>query len=285
MSLQLVYLNCAQKPFKQAGRVHEVWEHDLATEQLASPRLNFMFGKPREAQSNALAFKNLDVVYIHYGSEPLYKDVYDFMFSCRANSSCRNRFFLGTTEEFDNITFEALLSGAHDYHPASGGKVPSPAVLRGVKPLLMQGAHILHEWRKRGFLESRKNILLVSGVLMETECSKGQHVIMHKNEGWLFNTSTPFIAMLIDYYLIEGNFGGPNSQLNFASDAEFRLLVATYLFDTLKAFCVENPSGRGLEPGQRPGENPLEQGLGSGEQAFETVDDVVRGVLSLTRSA
>ena len=62
--------------------------------------------------------------------------------------------------------------------------------------------------------------------------------------------------MIIDYYRIESSFAGPNSQLNFAGDAEYRLMVATYLFNVLKAFVIAN----------------------DGLAKVETVNDIIVGV-------
>jgi hypothetical protein len=149
---------------------------------------------------------------------------------------------LKTKEQLETISFDTLLSQAEVYNPVSGDRIPTSGINMYIKSYIVQGCHILTLWKQRGLLESKKTVLNVNGTILEMETSKGGHVILDKNEGWIFNTSTFIIALLIDFYQIDGEM--PNAQLNFSNDAEYRFKVASYLYNVLRAFCVNNIDGR-----------------------------------------
>ena len=163
------------------------------------------------------------------------------MHSCRCNSSNKNSFLLKTTDEIERTPFLDLLKQNECYIPVSGDKLPSTANIfskGSIRPYIMQACHILSLWKERGLLESKKSVMNINGVMMEVEMSKGGHKFLTSSDGWIMNVSTPIIAMLIDYYQIEGEL--PYAQLNFSNDAEYRFRVAKYLFLTLKAFVTNN---------------------------------------------
>lgn len=242
MSLQIVFMSCpvVAEWLAGCGRHYRVPEDG----ELSSPRIDFMLDRQ-------LQFRDADVLYVHLGTDTgldgdehqRYRKLYGFIFMCRANSSCRNRFYLGKPED-SKLPLEDILAKSDVYLPASGKRLP-PSMpngqLRVIKELFLQGTHILVEWHRRGLLESEiRRRTTATGVIVETRVAKGVHRILRPDEGWLWNTSTPFVAFVIDFYRIESTFAGPCSQLNFAGDPEYRLLVATYLFDVLKTFVISN---------------------------------------------
>jgi hypothetical protein len=240
MSQQLVFINCPiiDRFRSDVGKSHFIDEKDLSTTQLFSPRLNFMFN-----QKAILDLKRLDVIYVyHYNASETnhYANIYDFVFSCRPNATNRNRFFVGLIDE--RMSFSELLSKCHEYVPVSGNRMPLTVKSIQLEALMMQGCHLLQAYNERNFLSSEKRITNNYGILVERCVSKGNHVIISKAEGYLFSISTPIIGMLIDYYQIDSSYAGPNAQLNFSFDAEYRLKVASYLKDVLRAFCFNNKS-------------------------------------------
>lgn len=219
---------------KYASRVFQIDETDLSTQQLHSPRLNFMF------DIEPLLFKNAKVLYISTNKE-MYQNIYDLVYACRVNATCASLFYLGEIPE----SFDDLLGKTEKYNVVSGETIPLTTNLesgRIQRHLLLQAYHILYEWTKRGFLKTKRTSFVSSGgIVVERDSSCGEHIALDKTEGWLFNTSTPIVAMLIDYYQVESSFGGINSQLNFTGDAEYRLKVARILLDILKSFRLNNP--------------------------------------------
>jgi hypothetical protein len=235
MTLQIVFINCpvidALKHIDR--RVHQINTSDILSE-LYSPRWKRMLGE------NYVHINNSRVAYIHWyndGEKSRYDDIYDFIFDCRCNSSNKNYFILECKSVVENTPIEELLTKGERYIPVSGERLPR-AKSPHVKAYLLQACHILSLWKVRNLLASAKKTITVANTRMEVDQSLGNHLILDKREGWIFNTSTYIIALLIDYYEIEGEL--PNAQLNFSNDAEYRFKVASYLFNVLRALCVNN---------------------------------------------
>lgn len=241
MTLQIIFFECEiiEKFRRSDTKVIQVNER-----QLWSPRWkHFILGE-------VINIKNGNVLYICY-TQNRFNNVYDFLYSCKCNSSNRNRFLLKPQKELEDVPFEKLLEESEVYHPVSGDKLKHAEGVRSasldklpitssifIKAYLIQGCHILREWKKAGLLESKRSILNVNGTVLEMETSKGNHLILDKSQGWIYNTSTHIVGLLIDYYQIDGEM--PYAQMNFSNDAEYRFKVASYLFNVLKAFCLNN---------------------------------------------
>ena len=236
MTLQIVFIDCEPlENFRQfALRMHHI-ETGKVKEQIYSPRWKHMLDQ------NALKFKNCNVLYIHYyQDEPRYANIYEFIFQCRPSSDNKNLFLLEKRQFLEVTPFDTLFTKGNIYIPISGDKLPcsnSVEMKRYLVAYLLQACHLLSLWKKCGLLESEKKLIRLSSTTMEIEQSKGNHVHI-REEAWIFNTSTFIIGLLIDYYQIEGEL--PNAQLNFSNDAEYRFKVAIYLFNVLKAFCINN---------------------------------------------
>jgi hypothetical protein len=236
MTYQIVFVECEiiESLRKYASMVHEI-SLDKNTEQLYSPRL-------KHFPKVSIKIKNSQVLYIHHYQHIMackFPSNMEFMCACRSNSSNKNTFLLKTTEEIERTPFLDLIKDNESYIPVSGNKLPDTLTIKvEMRPYILQMCHILSLWKERGLLESKKSIMNVNGVMMEVELSTGGHKFLSRNDGWIMNVSTPIIAMLIDYYEIDGEL--PNAQLNFSNDAEYRFRVAKYLLLVLKAFCINN---------------------------------------------
>lgn len=228
MTLQIIFFECE---IIEKFRRHDTKVIQVNERQLWSPRWKHFNDK-----EDMVNIKNGNVLYICY-TQNRFDNVYDFLYSCKCNSSNRNRFLLRSETELKDVPFEKLLEESEVYHPVSGEKLPVTFDIH-VKAYLIQGCHILREWKKAGLLESKRSILNVNGTVLEMETSKGNHLILDKSQGWIYNTSTYIVGLLIDYYQIDGEM--PYAQMNFSNDAEYRFKVASYLFNVLKAFCLNN---------------------------------------------
>lgn len=255
MTLQIVFVECEIVRSLESASTRLI---QVKEEELFSPRWKNMCSK------ESLNIKNGNVLYINTNGR--YRNVYEFMYVCKCNSTNINRFLLKTEQELKNASLReeemktTLLREGEVYIPVSGDilKVTS-STFPYVKAYLTQACHILKLWKERNLLESKRSILNINGTILETETSAGNHLIMEKTEGWIFNVSTYIIGLLIDYYQIDGEL--PEAQLNFSNDAEYRFKVASYLLNVLKTFCVNN-----------------------GKPNINTVEDVIKGVLEVVKS-
>jgi len=232
MTLQIVFINCdVLESLRQSDRRLHHADLDEYPGQLYSPRLKNRLTK------EFIHIKDSRVAYIHWYEEEQsrYRNIYDFIYDCRANSSNKNYFILAKKSVVESTPLDSPIFNV--YIPVSGEKLPSSYPV-SAKVYLLQACHILSLWKERGLLNSEKKTLHIANTKVEVEQSLGNHIIDNKNEGWIFNTSTFVIAILIDYYEIEGEL--PYAQLNFSQDAEYRFKVAFYLSSVLRAFCVNN---------------------------------------------
>ena len=216
--------------------------------QLWSPRVANMLINP-------LSFDDTKVLYIRItqgrpseGSAGLssevdhWKAVYNLVFDCRSNASCHSMFFLGTTTDL-GLSLEDLMERSKVYIPGSAQRLtPGMSMVQRlvISAYLFQGMHVLRLWHDRGLLEGVTSERLIGGIKVQHMSSKCVHRAFEQHEGCVWSTSTPFIGHIVDYYKVVGNFAGPNSQLNFMGDPEYRYALATRLFEVLKAFVISN---------------------------------------------
>ena len=188
-----------------------------------------------------------------------------------------NYYYYGNGKKPDgaNMTFNEMFQYAKDnpvYNIATGAKI---TVMKSeIKQQMMMAAHTLYELNRRRLLNIRDEREYVNedGITYRRNRLDGNHLLF-KTDGWLYNTSSYVLALIIDYYGITGNMAGPVSQGNFLEDNEYRLMVADYLYTILSTFCKNNEVSTSIES---TGASPIPI-----EATNTSVYDVVRRVIKI----
>jgi len=171
-----------------------------------------------------------------------YKDIYEFIFACRASKLTDNYYYMGPMpRSIADLKLHAVPLGGRNgiYNLVSGDKMSfSPEETAEqvlVHRYMMMGLHYFVMYGKCGLGRTR--------VLQEQTQSRiisaGGHTF-DRAEGWLLNVSGLFVGMLIDYYRIESGIVGMNAQLSFVKEAEYRYLVYKYLKAVFVGFVKHN---------------------------------------------
>lgn len=225
-------------PFESKIKEHLVIEPSLA---LSSPRINYMID-----DENLITFANNSTcLYIHIQPEGVnleYKNIYEFMFFCRATKNTNNYYYMGTVNTAKNNEFQRICDIAKNNRPyniVSGGKVEKWD--KKIIFNILVACHILKEYNDANFLSQETKTREGYGdIKIQQIVSNGNHIIKDSKKGWVFNPSTMFIGQVIDFYGINSQFAGIDSLHNFAEDAEYRFILATMLKNVLESFLSNN---------------------------------------------
>lgn len=212
-------------------------------ETILVSRPMFDLGSPRTINltTNPIIYNPGETVYFSVGYEkniesgvnkPVrsYNDIYEFILHCRASKDTNNFYLPRAAESIDDIVKYAI----KPYNLVSGDELPNTKVPL-IHKYMMMGLHTFWVLHRRGL--GNTDIYEIYG--RPHIVSAGGH-IFHKGDGATINTSTLFIALLIDYYKIRSGIAGMDSQVAFIRDTEYRYLIYKYIKSVFVTFISNN---------------------------------------------